>query len=151
VQQQQQQQVLQQPQQPLQQQPLQQHNQQHSTAALPSDACRVPPLWRTHHIFSSTVTDPCPQQLVQGSWMNAAKVNGVGGVLPYTAQVRAAAAVLNFTWFDAVLCLVHMWFVIATSLQPFNMLLLLFLCTGLLHLVAGSAGDLAASTSAGLQ
>lgn len=71
----------------LQQQKQQQ--QQASRADVLRDACRVPPLWRTHHIFSSTVTDPCPQQLVQGSWMNAAKENGVGGVLPYTAQVSS--------------------------------------------------------------
>jgi hypothetical protein len=90
---QQQQQQQQQSQQQLLQQGQQQQRQpqQRSTADLLSDACRVPPLWRTHHIFSSTVTDPCPQQLVQGSWMNAAKANGVGGVLPYTAQVRAPA------------------------------------------------------------
>uniref|UniRef100_A0A383W9G6 Alpha-(1,6)-fucosyltransferase N- and catalytic domain-containing protein n=1 Tax=Tetradesmus obliquus TaxID=3088 RepID=A0A383W9G6_TETOB len=74
----------------LQQQQQQQQQQQASRADVLRDACRVPPLWRTHHIFSSTVTDPCPQQLVQGSWMNAAKENGVGGVLPYTAQAQQA-------------------------------------------------------------
>ncbi|KAF6258519.1 hypothetical protein COO60DRAFT_1270691 [Scenedesmus sp. NREL 46B-D3] len=68
----------------------QQQQQQHATRALLGDACRVPPLWRTHHIFSSTVTDPCPPQLVPGSWTNPGEVTGVSGVLPYTAQVQQA-------------------------------------------------------------
>jgi hypothetical protein len=63
-----------------------QQQQQGSVEAL-SNACRLPPLWRTNHIFASSYTDECPSELIPGAWMHPGKVNGVGGMLPLTAEV----------------------------------------------------------------
>jgi hypothetical protein len=90
----------------LQQQQQQQHQQQQqgSIEAL-GNACRLPPMWRTNHIFASSTTDECPAELIPGSWMAPGKVNGVGGMLPMTAGVSVPTRPLSKRRIALLCCL----------------------------------------------